>query len=104
MIFLDGYKRESTSCQNIYTEFGSDILSVLLLFWTNFKVNQGRYNCGINKPFFTVISKDIKKMDRYLFKSSPRIIAKNYLLRNLNEILREENVYIKDEYWLKVFR
>ena len=43
-------------------------------------------------------------MDRYLFKSSPRIIAKNYLLRNLNEILRDENFYIKDKYWLKAFR
>jgi len=29
-------------------------------------------------------------MDGYLFKSSPRIIAKNYLVVNLNEILRKE--------------
>ena len=73
-------------------------------FWTNCNVNQGRHNCGINKSFFRVISKSVKKMDRYLFKSSPRIIAKNYLLRNLNEILRDENFYIKDKYWLKAFR
>ena len=104
-IFLDGYKRENTSCHNLYMKVGSEILSVLLFFfWTNCNVNQGRHNCGINKSFFRVISKNVKKMDRYLFKSSPRIIAKNYLLRNLNEILRDENFYIKDKYWLKAFR